>query len=320
MKPLILVLVGPTGTGKTELAIRLAKKFPIEVISADSMQLYQGLDIGTAKPTRTEQRRVKHHLIDLVPPSKNFSVYLFRKKALVAIQNILKRGRTPVVVGGSGLYVRALLNGLTQYPKSVRGLRAKLEKDFKREGVSALYRRLKSLNGSYAEGIDPQNPRRVIRALEIALSAKSTASGKTTELSSLKELGYEVKVLGISMERNKLYEQVEKRIDQMFRKGWLAEAKRLSKKRLSRTVKQAVGYRQIWESGLLARGTTKREEFKSVSDSVKLATRHLVKKQFTWYRREPWIEWFDVTSPEGFRHAEIKIGEELNRINLGRTG
>ena len=314
MKPLVLVLVGPTGTGKTKLALRLAKKFPIEIISADSMQLYRGLDIGTAKPTRTEQRCVKHHLIDLVPPSKNFSVYLFRKKALAAIQSTLKRDRIPVVVGGSGLYVRALLNGLTQYPKPVRGLRTVLEKDFKREGVSTLYKRLKALNGSYAEGIDPENPRRVIRALEIVLSGKSATPGKTTELPSLKDLGYEVKVFGISMERNKLYGQVEKRIDQMFRKGWLTEAKRLSKKRLSRTVKQAIGYRQIWESGLLAGGTKKREAFKLVSDSIKLATRHLVKKQFTWYAREPWIEWFDVTSPEGFKHAEAKIGEELNRI------
>lgn len=314
MKPWVLILVGPTGTGKTKLALRLAKKFPIEIISADSMQLYQGLDIGTAKPTRIERRRVKHHLIDLIPPSKNFSVYLFRKKALVAIRTILKRDRIPVVVGGSGLYVRALLNGLTQYPKALRGLRAKLEKDFEREGVAALYKRLKSLNGSHAEGIDPKNPRRVIRALEIALSSEST-TGKIKELPSLKELGYEVKVFGISMERNELYEQVEKRIDQMFRNGWLDEAKRLSKKRLSRTVRQAIGYRQIWESGLLTSDTKKREAFKSVSDSVKLATRHLVKKQFTWYRREPWIEWLDVTSPEGFKHAEIKIGETLKGVH-----
>ena len=314
MRPLVLVLVGPTATGKSKLILKLAKKFLMEIVSADSMQIYKGLDIGTAKPTKEERRRVKHHLIDIIPTSRNFSVYLFRKKALEAIRKIVDRGRTPVLVGGSGLYVRALLNGLTQYPRALHGLRARLEKDLKRHGVKELFKRLKKLDPARSRELDSTNPRRVIRALEIALSKKKK-TGAITELPSLSTLGYEVKVFGLAIERQQLYKQVEKRIDLMFRKGWIEEARRLFKKRLSRTVRQAIGYRQIWNSPLMHSKKIslreKREAFALLSDAVKLTTRHLVKKQCTWYRREPWIEWLDVTTSEGCKNAQSRLIREL---------
>ncbi|MBI4430924.1 MAG: tRNA (adenosine(37)-N6)-dimethylallyltransferase MiaA [Candidatus Omnitrophica bacterium] len=308
MKPFVLILVGPTGIGKSKLASKLARKFPVEIISADSMQVYKGLDIGTAKPAATEQRRVKHHLIDMVEPSKSFSGFLFRKKALEAIRQITRRGHIPLVAGGSGLYVRALVRGLTRYPKAKNGLRLKLEKECEKKGLKHLVERLSTLAPERAREIDQSNSRRVIRALEIALAMKN---GKSEELPSLEQLGYDYKVFGLTMDREKLYRMVEKRIDAMFRKGWIREARGLLRKRLNRTVKQAIGYRQIWAAltnpEKPARLKLDRVELKVISDSVKLATRHLVKKQFTWYRREPWIEWLDVGTAEGFKSAVQKM-------------
>lgn len=317
MRPLVLVLVGPTAAGKSKLALKISKKFPIEIISADSMQLYKGLDIGTAKPTKAEQRRVKHHLIDIVPTSRNYSVYHFRKRALDVIRKIVNRKHIPVIVGGSGLYVRSLLNGLTQYPKALRGLRAHLEKDLARYGVRELYKRLKKLDPKRAEEIDSKNPRRVVRMLEIVISQKKK-SDEIKELPSLAALGYEVKVFGLTVERPELYKLVEKRINSMFRKGWIEEARKLAKKRLSRTVRQAIGYRQIWESPLIRSKNLstleKRKAFAVLSEDVKLATRHLVKKQFTWYRREPWIEWLDAATAEGCKNAESRLIKEIESV------
>lgn len=218
MKPLVLFIVGPTASGKSKIALKLAKKLVGEIISADSMQVYKGMDIGTAKPTKIERKKIPHHLIDAVSPSQVFSAYRFRTLALKKVKEIISRKKLPIVCGGTGLYVRALLEGWV--------------------------------------------------------------GGKP-----LAELGYSPVVIGIAKERGELYTDIEKRIEQMFRKGWVREVKRLNKRKWSRTAAQALGYREIRQA--LAKGASL-EEAKAL---IKKNTRHYAKRQMTWFRKEREIIW-----------------------------
>ncbi|MFH0985077.1 MAG: tRNA (adenosine(37)-N6)-dimethylallyltransferase MiaA [Candidatus Omnitrophota bacterium] len=285
--PLVLFIVGPTASGKSALAVALAKKVGGEVLSADSMLVYKGMDIGTAKPTAKERAGVPHQGMDLIPPTKNFSVFAYRRYALKAIRDIVKRGKVPIVAGGTGFYVRALLEGLSPLPGTQVVLRRKLEQEALEKGLPALYERLLKLDPKRAKAIGPHNQRRIIRALEIYLASGKKPSETVPKAPGLKELGYRPVVIGIHRDREALYQKINRRVDAMFRKGLVREVKRLARKGFSATALQGVGYKETlsW----IRAGSE--EPLVKVKDRIKQTTRHFAKRQWTWFKRERSIRW-----------------------------
>jgi tRNA dimethylallyltransferase len=226
-KPLILAVVGPTASGKTSLGITLAKKFDGEIVSADSRQIYRGMDIGTAKASRAEQASIRHHLIDIRNPDEDYAVGEFKRDAEAAIDDILSRGKLPIIVGGTGLYVRAVVDNLDiPETKADPQLRKEIEKEIETQGLPAVFRRLVTLDPEAAYVVDPKNPRRVIRALEVA-----TLTGKPFTAQRQKhEPRYAVFTIGIDPPPDILRRRIDRRINAMVRGGLVAEVKRLLKK------------------------------------------------------------------------------------------
>jgi tRNA dimethylallyltransferase len=286
-KPTILFIVGPTASGKSALAVALAKKIGGEILSADSMLVYKGMDIGTAKPTKKERGGIPHQGFDLIPSTKNFSVFAYRQFALKAIRAILKRSKIPIVAGGTGFYVRALLEGLSPLPGTHAALRRELEREALEKGLPALYKRLLKLDPPRARAIGPHNQRRIIRALEIYLVSGKKPSRVSSKTPGLRELGYRPVVIGIHRDRDALYRKINRRVDAMFRKGLMREVKRLARKKLSRTALQGVGYKETLD-WIRSGGERPLAE---VKDRIKQTTRHFAKRQWTWFKRERGIRW-----------------------------
>lgn len=309
MKKPVLFLVGPTAVGKSQAALLIAKRLKGEIISADSMLVYRGMNIGTAKPSRSDLRKVPHHLIDVVKPSSNFSVFQYRRKALKKIREIVRKGKFPVVTGGSGLYVRALLKGIAPFPGVDRKLRAQLENELKKEnGLQSLLQKLERLAPERAAVIDSKNPRRIIRALEIALQSGQNTRMALPKEEPLSELGFTPIVIGITKERQALYRDIETRVDRMFKKGLVQEVRKLLKGSLSKTARQAVGYKEVI-------GFLKEEyDLRHAVELVKINTRHLAKRQWTWFKREEGIHWMEVSAKEPLKDLTERI------VNLCQAG
>ncbi|MFH1209112.1 MAG: tRNA (adenosine(37)-N6)-dimethylallyltransferase MiaA [Candidatus Omnitrophota bacterium] len=286
-KPTILFIVGPTASGKSALAVALAKKLDGEILSADSMLVYKGMDIGTAKPTKNERGGVPHQGLDLILPTKSFSVFAYRQFALKAIRAILKRGKIPIVAGGTGFYVRALLEGLSPLPGTHAAIRRELEREALEKGLPALYKRLLKLDPPRARAIGPHNQRRIIRALEIYLVSGKKPSWMSPKTPGLRELGYRPVVVGIHRDRDALYRKINRRVDAMFRKGLVREVKRLARKNLSRAALQGVGYKETLD--WIRNGGER--PLAEVKDRIKQTTRHFAKRQWTWFKRERGIRW-----------------------------
>ena len=299
-KPVILFIVGPTASGKSALAVSLAKKLNGEIVSADSMLVYKGMDIGTAKPTKKERDGIPHHGIDLIPLTKNFSVFAYRQFALKAIKDIVRRGKVPIVAGGTGFYVRALLEGLLPQPGASVALRRKLEQEALEKGLPALYKRLLELDPQRAKDIGPHNGRRIIRALEICHGSGSMPSQASAKTPGLEALGFKPIVIGLNRDRGALYEKINRRVDVMFRKGLVREVKRLARKKLSVTALQGVGYKETLD---WIRVDDPRS-LEDVKNRIKQATRHFAKRQWTWFKRERRIRW--VWWPEGTRMESVR--------------
>ncbi|MDO8603634.1 MAG: tRNA (adenosine(37)-N6)-dimethylallyltransferase MiaA [Candidatus Omnitrophota bacterium] len=278
----VIFLVGPTASGKTKLSIKLAKKLNAEIISCDSMCVYRAMDVLTSKPLTSDRRKIRHHLIDIVPPTKEFSVAEYRRMALKKIKNILGRGKTPLFVGGSGLYVKAVVDGLFASAEKDLKFRRKEERLAKKYGKGYLYKKLKRIDPGRAEKIHPNDLRRVIRALEIYHTEKIRPSelNKNTE-----PLKYDFKILGLDLERSELYRNIEERVEEMFKEGIVEEVKKLSRKKLSMTARKALGYSEVL--GYL-KGRYSLEEAKEL---LKKNTRHFAKKQLTWFRPDTRIQW-----------------------------
>jgi tRNA dimethylallyltransferase len=300
-KPLI-VIVGPTGVGKTLIAIRLCEDFGGEVVSADSRQIYRYMDIGTAKPTKDERKRVPHHLVDIIFPDEDFSLARYQDMAYAAIEGILTRGKLPFLVGGTGQYVRAVVEGwsIPHVPPDEK-LRAALLKEAELKGIEALHARLKGIDPVAAAKIDPRNIRRVIRALEVYLKTGRPIS----ELQGKSPPPYNVLQIGLTMERKELYRRIDERVDKMIESGLVEEVKRLIERgySLSLPSMSGLGYRQI---GLYLLGEIGLEEAIRL---IKRDTRRFVHHQYNWFRlSDERIHWFD---------ASVEPYEEIKELIVG---
>jgi tRNA dimethylallyltransferase len=286
--PRLVCLVGPTASGKTEIALDIAERVGAEIVSADSRQIYRDLDIGTAKPTAAERARVPHHCLDLVPPDETFDVARYRAAATEAIAGIQARGRPVLVVGGTGLYVRALLHGLCPAPPRSPRLRAVLQAWTAREGAPALHRRLRRMDPAAGERIHAQDAVRITRALEVALLSGRRLSDWQAE-HAFAERPYDALVIGLAPDQRVLRARIAARLVHMVHDGWLDEIARLVARGYSddAPVWRTLGYAEMRP---VVEG---RRDHEDGIDATILATRRFAKRQRTWFRREPGIVWRD---------------------------
>ena len=287
---ILIVIVGPTAVGKTRLALRLAQEFDGEIISADSRQVYRGMDIGTAKPTLEECRCVPHHLIDVVAPDEAFTLAQYQELAYEAIINVLARGKVPFLVGGTGQYVRAVVEGwgIPRVPPNEK-LRAELYRQAEIEGEGGLHARLREVDPAAAERIDPRNVRRVIRALEVYLETGQPIS----ELQRKKPPPYRILQIGLTMDRQELYRRIDERVDRMIEGGLVEEVRELVERGYSYDLPSmsGLGYQQI---GMYLRSQASLDE---AIQLIKRRTRRFVRHQYNWFRLDDEdIRWFDVLS------------------------
>ncbi len=286
--PPLIVIVGPTAVGKSATALYLAERLEGEIVSADSRQVYRGMDIGTAKPTPQERARVPHHLLDLLEPDQTLTVAEYQALAYAAIADIHRRGRLPFLVGGSGLYVRAVTEGLLipRVPPHP-ALRAQLEAEAQRDGAAALHARLQHLDPVASARIDPRNVRRVIRALEVCLATGKPAS----EAQQRRPPPYRILKLGLTRPRPILYQRIDRRIDEMLAAGLVEEVRSLVERGYSLNLPAltGVGYRQI------GRYLAGRCTLDAAIAEMRRATRRFVRQQANWFRADdPSIRWYDL--------------------------
>ena len=285
-KPKLLCVVGPTASGKTDFAIELCKERGGEVVSCDSMQIYRGMDIGTAKPTKEEMQGIAHHMLDVVEPATNYSVADFVTDARACITDILNRGKLPVLCGGTGLYVDSLLHQIEFAPMPRDdAFREEMRALANREGNEALHQRLKALDPEAAGAIHPNNVKRVIRALEMIEIGKMTKT--QSDRLSKKTPVYDAEIYGLSMPRERLYERINLRVDRMMERGLLSEVENLLRRGVPEDVTsmQAIGYKDLIAH---IKGELSLQE---AVDSIKLHSRRYAKRQMTWFRRNPEITW-----------------------------
>ncbi len=285
----VIVICGPTASGKTALSIELAKKINGEIVSADSMQIYDEMSIGTAKPDKEEMQGIKHYLVGTVSPSKRYSVSEYKKDAICAIEEIISNKKSPIVVGGTGLYVNSLIYGI-DYPEIETDLkyRAELEEMANEKGLEYLYKMAKEIDEEAMKNISVNDKKRIIRVLEIY---KETGKTKTElEIESRKNgIPYEYKVFAINMPREILYDRINKRVDIMIGKGLIEEVEQLYSKYGKQlcTAAQGIGYKEVID--YLNKEITKEE----MVEKVKMETRRYAKRQLTWFRKIPNITWLD---------------------------
>lgn len=288
-KPKIAVIVGATASGKTGVGITLAGRLNGEIISADSMQIYREMAIGTAKPTPAERAAVPHHLVDFVSPDTAYSVAAFKTDAQTAIEAILSRERVPVVVGGTGLYINALtLPWDFAEPTGDPAVREALEARYDTEGAEALHRELETLDPAAAEKIHPHNKKRIVRALEVYQVTGETKSAWEARARQI-ELPYDFVMMGIGMSRSELYARIDHRVDRMMAGGLLDEVSALLDAGYGPDLlsMQAIGYKELIPA---VRGEQPLTECVRI---LKRNTRRFAKRQLTWFRRDPRIRWYD---------------------------
>ena len=301
-KPNVIGIVGPTASGKTALSMVLSQSYPIEIICMDSMQVYRGMDIGTAKPSLREQELIPHHMLDLVLPSEPYDVAQYRQGALEAIEDILRREHLPVLVGGTGLYLRALTQGLSLgHTPKVDSLREKYQAMLDEIGNIALHQKLQEVDEASALRLHPNDTRRVIRALEVYEATGKPFSSQT--LPPIQDSPYHFMLYGPDYPRAELYELIEKRVDDMMDAGLADEVQALLGQGLTPDMQsmQGLGYKELVPyfegQATLAQST----------DIIKRRTRNYAKRQLTWFRRDKRIKWLQ---PENIQSCFIKQLEE----------
>jgi tRNA dimethylallyltransferase len=301
----VVVMVGPTAVGKSRVAVEVAKAFETEVLTADSRQVYRGMDVGTDKPAPEERQAVPHRLIDLVDPDESFNAGLYRRQALDEIERLYRDRRLPLVVGGTGLYVRTLLKGLCDAPPTDPIVRAALRQEAKDQGHDRLYARLVAVDPVAAARVHPRDESKVIRALEVyQLSGRRMSEFQREH--GFAERPFSALIIGLNRDRDALYRRIEERIDWQLAHGLIEETQQLLAHGYqgSSAAMKGLGYRQVAEH--LAGEYDAAEMVRR----FKRDTRHFSKRQMTWFRKEPGIQWLTIEESDSARHtAELVIGQ-----------
>lgn len=288
-RPLLIVLCGPTVSGKTNVAVEIAKRLQTEIISADSRQFYREMNIGTATPTQEEMQGVPHHFLNFLSIDENYDVGKFETDALAKLQHIHQHNHKAVMAGGSGLYIRAVCQGLDPFPNIDPSIRQQLNQLYSQEGIAALQQQLQDKDPAYYNQVDINNPHRLLRALEVTIATgqpfSSYRQGKQIKRP------FRILSIGLSLPREQLYERINKRVDRMMHKGLLEEVKQLQPYQHYQAL-QTVGYRELYEyvNGKL--------DLPTAIEQIKAHTRQYAKRQLTWFRRDKTIHWFHPSDIE----------------------
>ena len=306
----VIVIGGPTATGKTALGVALAQTIDGEIISADSMQIYRGMDIGTAKVTPQEAQGVPHHMVDVVSPNESFSVSAWVDMAAECAEDIFARGRTPIIVGGTGLYVDSLLSGRDFAESGINTeARRELGEEYDRIGGEAFREKLRALDPERAEKLHPSDKKRLVRALEVFTLTGKTMTQHDAETRALPPRWPSVRFALSYADRDRLYERIDRRVDAMVEQGLFAEVSNLLAEGLSpdSTAMQAIGYK---EAARYLRGELSREE---AIELIKLSSRRYAKRQLTWLRRDAGLHWIMRDSLPDTRDALAAVLETLSK-------
>jgi len=297
----LIVVTGPTAIGKTDLAIKLALNYGTEIVSADSRQFYKEMSIGTAKPTEDETAIVKHHFVDSISIQETYSAGKFETEALATLNKIFEHHSVAVMVGGSGLFVKAVTEGFDVFPEVDPAVRENLNQIYANEGITFLQTQLRTLDPTYASEVDLDNPQRIIRALEVSLTTGKPYSSFRVTNTRGNRLFQSIKI-GLNMERSQLYDRINKRVDMMIEHGLLEEVERLLPYRNLNAL-NTVGYAEIFD---YLDGKISLEE---AVERIKQNTRRFAKRQLTWFRKDKEIVWFD---PQDYSSILNFINSRLN--------
>lgn len=303
--PKIIFVVGPTAVGKTEVALKIASQLPCEIVSCDSMQVYREVSIASSKPSFAERKQVPHHLLDVISVEDPYDVAAFNKSATAAIESILKQKKTPLVVGGSGMYVQVLLDGIFEEGSRDLELRSRLES----QGATELYKKLKTVDPEAAVKIHANDVRRIVRALEVFETTKTPISQLQRERLGLAGK-YPVLMFGLNRQREELYDRINRRVDQMFADGIVDEVKALLGRPLSLTAQKIIGVSEIFA---YLRGEKSLEDAKEL---MKMNTRRFAKRQLTWFRRDQRINWLMLQAGDQSKDISQKILKDLDHATV----
>ncbi|RME02623.1 MAG: tRNA (adenosine(37)-N6)-dimethylallyltransferase MiaA [Planctomycetota bacterium] len=303
MNPPIVVILGPTASGKTALSLKLAIALEGEIICADSMQVYRGMDIGTAKVSEEERAKVPHHLVDILSPDQSYSVMDFIQLAHRCVEEILGRKKNVFLVGGTALYIKRFLEGIESGPEANWEFRRHLQQQARAEGPFYLYHRLCCLAPERASKLHPKDVRRVIRALEVL--EFSGSEGSTFEDIPKK---YSFFLVGLDWPREELYRRIDRRVEEMFQQGLVEEVRRLQRWGFSRQARQALGYKEVLEA---LEGRYSLEEAKR---RIQRNTRHFAKRQLSWFRKFQGVHWYRLEGEEDLERVFLDVQKEVRRV------
>lgn len=304
MKPKLIFIAGPTAVGKTAVAIHLAKKIDGEIISCDSMQIYKGMKIISSQPSVALQRKIPHHLVNKISPAKEYNVSQYRKQSLKEIENIAKRGKVPIFVGGTGLYMSVLINGIFELKTEDPVLRQKLYQQAEAFGSSSLYKRLKEVDPEAALKIHPNDTRRIVRALEVFLTTGKPISVLQKQRHGLSDK-FEISIFCLNSERSILQQRIEARINAMFKQGLVDEVKMLLQQKVSKTASVAIGIKELkgYLEGLY--------DLDQAKQQMKRNTWQYARRQLTWFRKDKRTKWINLREQDKPREIAQKLWKKL---------
>ncbi|MEJ5306536.1 MAG: tRNA (adenosine(37)-N6)-dimethylallyltransferase MiaA [Ignavibacteria bacterium] len=310
MERRVLAIVGPTASGKSKLAIKIAQRLKTEIISADSRQIFKELTIGTAKPDEEDLKKIKHHFINHISLNEQYDVGKFVKEAEKIINELHSLNKIPIVVGGSGLYINSLLYGIFEGPSADEEIRQSLEKELREKGLESLCQKLMEFDPETCAKIDKNNPRRIIRALEVYYLTGKPISQIQREKHKTPE--FETLIFGLKWERQKLYERINRRVDQMIKAGLIDEVQNILKKFGGdvNVALQTVGYKEVIEF------LNEEISYDDMIELIKRNTRRYAKRQLTWFRKDKNIQWIEIQSEDEFEEIAERI---INKIVEGKN-